>query len=244
MTTTPNTALMQRYGTESVFREKTAGAASLLERLAGGLAGGLLGKNNQDAAAKQKMQAEMMNEMLRELELARIDQAGQLLRHTPVPRFASSYVPPGWDEGMVRMASAAAKVGADMAKEGGLGGFADFMKSMAPALKGMGQKAMGAMGSLGGAAAIAAPTAGAATGSALGGIASKLKGNLGLGWKGNLALAGAAAGGLYAGNKALQKGTQAMGTEAGPATYGAGSHGSQLPMGVNQYGQPQLGTPL
>ena len=59
-----------------------------------------------------------------------------------------------------------------------------------------------------------------------------------------IALAGVAAGGLYAGNKALQKGTQAMGTEAGPATYGAGSHGSQLPMGVNQYGQPQLGTPL
>lgn len=242
---TPNATLMQRYGTEAILQEKMADGMSLLERIAGGLAGVALGRNNAQVQAKHKMQAEQMNEMLRELELARVDVAGQTLRHTPVPRFAPSYIPPGWDEGMVRMASVAARAGADMAKEAGLGGFSDFMKGIAPALKGVGAKASGAIGSL----AKAAPAAAPAGGGALAGMAAKgkdlLGGKLGLGWKGNLALTGLAAGGLMLGNKGIQKATQVMGEEAGgPAVYGAGRRGYQLPYGVNQYGEPQLGTPL
>lgn len=219
--TSPHTALLQHYGTAGVF-EKKADGMSLLERLAGGVAGFTLGKNQTRVQAEQRAQAAQMNEMLRELELAQVDRAGQLLRHTPVPRFAPSYIPPGWDEGMVRTAAIAAQVGADMAKEAGLGGFVDFMKGVAPAMK--------------------SP---AAAGGLLDKSKALLNGKLGLGWKGNLALAGAAAGGLALGNRGINKTTQAMGAESeGPATYGGGRHGAQLSYGVNQYGQPQLGTPL
>ena len=238
MTSTPNAALMQHYGTESVFLEKKAGAASLLERLAGGAMGVGLWHHNAQSLAKQQQQAEQMNEMLRELELARVDQAGQTLRFTPVPRFAPSFVPPGWDQGMVRLASVAAQAGADMAKEAGLGGFSDFMKSMVPALEGAGQKLTSAFNT-------AAPQLGQASSGLLSKGKEMLGGRLGLGLKGNLALAGIAAGGLALGSKGIQKATQTMGEEAGgPAVYGAGRHGYQLSYGVNQYGQPQLGTPL
>jgi hypothetical protein len=239
--TPPNHELMYRYGTAGVFAEKNAGAVSLVERLAGGLLGyGRVAANKADTD-KHRAQAEAMNEMLRELELSKVDQAAQLLRHTPVPRFAPPELPPGWDEGMVRMAAVAAGAGADLAKEAGLGNFAGFAKSIGGALSGLGGKAAGLFG--GGASAIKAPSA------VGGGLLSKSKGLLGgkagLGIKGNLALAGAAGGALYLGNKALQKGTQVMGSEApGPAVYGGGRHGYRLPFGVNQYGQPQVGTPL
>lgn len=268
---TPNAVLMQHYGTETVFQEKQAGAESLLARLAAGLGSYALAKSNNRVNRKHEMQAAAMNEMLREVELAKIDTAAQLLRSSPYPRFIPGVgmmspmttsmpardIPQGsidgaqWDrdyndgmdEGMVRMASIAARAGADMAKEAGLGGFADFMKSIAPALKGAGQTAATAAGSLAKAPGVASAAGGA------GGLLSKgkdlLGGKMGLGWKGNLALTGLAAGGLMLGNKGIQKATQVMGEEAGgPAVYGAGRHGYQLPMGVNQYGQPQLGTPL
>jgi hypothetical protein len=47
------------------------------------------------------------------------------------------------------------------------------------------------------------------------------------------------------GAKAINTGVQALGQEPkGPATFGGGRFGTQLANGVNQYGQPQLGTPL
>ncbi len=214
--TAPVASLMRRYNTESIYKEKQAGLPSLLERLVGGsMAFGRAAHNAQqnDRAAQQAVQ---MNEMLRELELARVDQAGSLLRFTPVPRFAPPDIPPGWDEGMVRLASIAARAGADMAKEGGFDP-TTFAKGIGALSK-----------------TKAAPLAGKAKNMLTGG----------LGWKTNLALGGLAAGGLYLGNKALQKGTQVMNEESGPAVYGGGRFGNQLAFGVNQYGQPQLGTPL
>lgn len=70
----------------------------------------------------------------------------------------------------------------------------------------------------------------------------------GLGLKGNLALGGAAVGGTILASKALHKGTQALAREPQTPVYGMGHQvrgvGYQLPFGVNEYGQPQVGTPL
>lgn len=69
-----------------------------------------------------------------------------------------------------------------------------------------------------------------------------------LGLKGQLALGGLAVGGLYLGGKAVDAAGRALGDGSGPAdaNYGtAGGYGGrQLSYGVNQYGYPQLGTPL
>jgi hypothetical protein len=47
------------------------------------------------------------------------------------------------------------------------------------------------------------------------------------------------------GAKAINTGVGALGQEPkGPATFGGSRYGTQLANGVNQYGQPQLGTPL
>lgn len=236
--TTPNAALMRRYGTEEVFQQKTAGAASLVERLAGGLLSYGRAKMNESDDNKTRAQAEAMNEMIRERELMKVDLAGQLLRGTPVPRLPRPSapmrdVPTGtiddgqwqhdYDDGMVALASVAARTGAELAKEAGLGNFAAFAQSLGTAAKGLG--GAGNAGSL----------------------VSKGKNFLtgGMGLKTNLGLAAAGAGALYLGNKGLQAATHAMGHEAsGPATYGGGRFGFQLPYGVNAYGQPQVGTPL
>ena len=222
--TTPNAALMRRYGTEEVFLQKTAGAVSLAERVAGGLlAYGRTATNKADDQ-KTRAQAETMNEMLRELELLKVDTAAQLLRGTPVPRFQRPGAPPAYDEGMVTLASVAAVAGAELAKEAGLGNFASFAQTLTNAAKGLG-------GGAGGAGALLSKGKNFLTG--------------GMGLKTNLALGAAGLGAVYLGNKGLQKATQAMGSEAsGPATYGGGRLGYQLPYGVNSYGQPQVGTPL
>ncbi len=238
----PNPRLMNHYDTREVFQEKTAGALSLVERLAGGVLGYGRASANQASADKARMQAEQMNEMLRELELLRVDQAATLLRHTPVPRFAPSYVPPGWDEGMVRMAAAVVGAGEDLAKEAGLGNFGAFTQSLSGAMKSLG----GALKSPGAAGAVAKATE-AVKSPAVGGALDKAKNFLGggMGLKTNLALGAAGLGAVYLGNKGIQKATHVMGEEgSGPATYGGGRLGYQLPFGVNSYGQPQVGTPL
>jgi hypothetical protein len=114
-----------------------------------------------------------------------------------------------------------------MAKEGGIGDFTSLAKSF-------GAKASGALKGLGGVGASAASNG-----------MQKLTGGFGL--KTNLALGAAAGAGLLGGSKLLNKATRVMGAEAaGPATYGGAVHGVGyvLPYGVNQYGQPQVGTSL
>jgi hypothetical protein len=70
----------------------------------------------------------------------------------------------------------------------------------------------------------------------------------GLGMKANLALGGAAIGGTILGSKAMHAGTRAMAKEPQTPVYGMGHQvrgvGYQLPFGVNEYGQPQVGTSL
>lgn len=241
----PNPSLMRHYGTAGVYQQKLAGAASLAERLTGGLLAHEFAAYNQRDDEKAREQGAMMSEMMRELELAKIDQAASLLRYTPVRRFARpnmpSFGPPRgriddaqWDRDLdgdtIRLASVAARIGSELAKEAGIGDFATLAKSL-------GTKAMGAISG----AATKAPGAISGGGAdLLSKGKSLLSGKMGLGIKGNLLLAGGAAGALWGGNKLLQKGTQAMGSEAsGPTNYGSGGHGFNPANAVNEYGQPQ-----
>lgn len=63
------------------------------------------------------------------------------------------------------------------------------------------------------------------------------------GWKTKALLGGAALGAGYLGYKALEAGKDFLESQ-GPQGYGYAPGGYQVPMGVNAYGQPQLGTPL
>jgi hypothetical protein len=62
------------------------------------------------------------------------------------------------------------------------------------------------------------------------------------GMKGSLALGAGVLGAGYVGTKAVRGGMKAFGNEGAPKNYGAGNY--QVPFGVNEYGHPQLGTPL
>lgn len=85
---------------------------------------------------------------------------------------------------------------------------------------------------------------GAYTGAAIGGgklmqgVAQKLM----PGMKGSLALGAGVLGAGYLGMKGLKGGLNLLGGESAPKNYGAGNY--QVPFGVNEYGRPQLGTPL
>ena len=66
----------------------------------------------------------------------------------------------------------------------------------------------------------------------------------GLPWN-RMLLTGGMLGAGYLGLKGFQSGLEFMGGgHGGPANYGAAPGGYMPPMGVNAYGQPQLGTPL
>jgi hypothetical protein len=58
-------------------------------------------------------------------------------------------------------------------------------------------------------------------------------------WKGQLALGAAGVGAAYVGTKAVGAGLKALSHEGNPKNYGAGNF--QIPQGINEYGQPQLG---
>ena len=62
------------------------------------------------------------------------------------------------------------------------------------------------------------------------------------GLKGQLALGAGVLGAGYLGTKAVKGGLRALGNEGHPKNYGAGNY--QVPFGVNEYGHPQVGTPL
>jgi hypothetical protein len=212
---TPHPGLLSAYGTHGTFLEKAAGELPLGMRMGAGLLGFGLLRRQDEAVAREAMQARRMNEALRELELLRMQQAIANARHTQVPMMAGD-MPLGLDEGMVRMASQA------LQKEAGLGvaagqafGAAKTFLSQAPKPQAAGLDA------------------------------GKLWNRTGLAggaWKWKLpALAGA-----YMGYKGLtggvKKGLGYLSGEPHPANYG--QMGPSVPAGVNQYGQPQMGTPF
>lgn len=187
---------------------------------------------------------------------------------------AGSDVPVGWDEGMVRLASIARDVGTDLTKlaigasmlpaPGKLTMTPSTLTSkVAPAAAPVGfsapqkpgvlgqiqQSISGKPGELAGHKGTELPAkntapinqpAPAQAGAAKPGFMESTFGNH---WKAKgLALAGMAGAG-YAGLKGLNKGLGWASREPQTPSWG-GSGGYQLPMGVNQYGVPQNGTPL
>jgi hypothetical protein len=103
--THPNQALMKEYGNEQVFFEKTAGIPPLLERLVMGLANEERVRQGNTANDAQRQQAELLNEALREMEMARVHQATDPLQ----------------GPSNVRLASIASQIGTDLAKQAGIG---------------------------------------------------------------------------------------------------------------------------
>lgn len=225
---TPIPSLMKQYGTEDVLLAKTAGAEPLLARLGMSILNFALASSNQSGDVESAKKNEQKNEAVRQTALAEQQPARENLRHTQVPAFveAGSRLPPGLDEGMVRLASIAIATGADRAKTAGIGDFIMLAKSL-------GSKAMPALKSMG----TAAPAAAGGLGKFLGG---------GRGLKTNLALGATAVGGTMLASKAMAGAGRVMSQEVAPATYGGPVRGigTQLPNGVNQYGVPQVGTPL
>ena len=217
---TPIPSLMKLYNTEDVFLAKTADVEPLLARLGMSILNYELAKSNQTADNTQKEETALHQEAAREHEQARMQPASESLRHTEAPRLipAGSHLPPGWDEGTVRLASVAAQIGADMAKVGGIG-----------------------TGLLGDAAADAAEHFGPKLLRGAGKLVKAIP------YKGQIAMGAAGLGALALGNKAIHAGTRALGQEAPSApVYGTPTRGVgySLPFGVNQYGQPQVGAPL
>jgi hypothetical protein len=106
----PNAQLMKQYGTEDVFFAKTAGEVPLLARLVAGLTNAELAHSNQKGDQKAQQARALELQALQEYEQARLQQAEEALRYTPVP-----------DQAMMRLASIAVDAGADLAKMGGIG---------------------------------------------------------------------------------------------------------------------------
>ena len=223
---TPRADLMQRYGTAPF--EKSAGARSLIERVGMLLLNeGLIASNRSDDE-ERKHEHDQEYEGRREHALEQVAPAVRALCHTDVP-----------EDPTVRLASVARDVGADFAK------IAAFMPSLPGA--GLGKALGGVAAGVRRAGTAVAPIASRAAG-AVGGVAKSIPGAGVAGFVAKHPGAVLGAGVLGAGAlgaKAINTGVGALGQEPnGPATFGGGRFGTQLAYGTNQYGQPQLGTPL
>jgi len=228
----PNLLLLRHYGTAGVFAEKTAGAVPFAARVAAAVFSGHMARDAGQEMDRQRLEAHQMNEQFRLLEQRAMNPALQNLHHTQAPRFveANSDLPVGWDEGMVRLASIARAAGRDIAKLAAGVMPAPVVKPPMPMAKPVTP-----------APAAAAP-AKSLTSTALSAGNGAMNTMFGPHWKGKALALGAVAGGGYLGLKGLNKGLGVMSREAGPQSWG--SPETQLPMGVNQYGNPQLGSPL
>lgn len=209
---------MQKYGTAGVFFEKTAGGSPFAARVAAAVFSGAMIHGAGAEMDRQKMEAHQLNEQFRLVEQRMMAPVNQSLQHTQAPRFvpASSDLPVGWDEGMVRLASIASGAGQLLAKAG---------PTLASAGNAVASKLQSSL----------APSAAKGPG--------MMEGLLGNHWKAKALGYGALAGGGY---MALKGENKALGwmNRPGPEQKTWGSPETQLPMGVNSYGQPQLGTPL
>lgn len=272
----PDQELLHAFGNEDVYADKLAGRSELVARLAMGLMGYGIGRSELARQRSHQAEAEAMNEAFEHMQAMQLQQAESGARHTrprivipaPVPgmrRWDGDAVPVGMDEGMVRLASVAYDVGADMAKEAFpsaqplIEGAKKLFGKIGPAVA-QGPKMTGASGVVqaapkpppGVGQAASTLSAGAAGGGLLGGLGTKLQN--GLQQTGIKSMRGAAmtAGGLALGGLAIKKavggvrkGVDVMAQEAGPAQYGAQQHGgSRVPNGINEYGQPDLRTPF
>lgn len=143
----PNFSLTERYGTadpqrnreivESVSKEAALGA---LTRILGALGvGHAIAKSEEETRAE----AEEMNSRFQQLEAAYVGQATRPLHYTRppaiIPANMSQYYPVGFDQGMVRIASAIGSDLAEMEKEAFGQGFAAMAKGFGGAISGAGK---------------------------------------------------------------------------------------------------------
>jgi hypothetical protein len=227
----PNAALMKRYGTEDVFLQKTAGETPLLALLAAGLFNAGLARSNKKGDDKSQAEQALRNEAIREIEHMKLDQAERALKHTPVP------------EG--RLSPKELRALDENAQFFESDPMFDKAGALDPSTLRLASIAIGIGEDIAKEAGIGLNAAPAA-GNLLSSAKKLLSGGLGL--KTNLALGATAVGGTILGSKAMHAGTRALAKEPSTPVYGMGAPsrgvGYQMPFGVNQYGQPQVGTPI
>ncbi len=133
----PDRDLMRAYGTEDVFLEKQANSAALpiAARLAYGMLMHSKGRSDVAQAQEQRRQAEELNAIAREMEIAEIGPALRSMRYSRAPVFVApsmarrtgegmgydSDLPVGMDAGMVRLASASGAQWAHLEKDAAVG---------------------------------------------------------------------------------------------------------------------------
>ena len=117
---TPNLELMRHFHTEDVYEQKLAGGIPLAARFM--LASANVARGQADDAEQQtlQLQAQEMNERLREARALKMQATNSGFQHTRAPMVLSAGhthgmmsgedVPVGMDEGMVRMASVAGRM--------------------------------------------------------------------------------------------------------------------------------------
>jgi hypothetical protein len=211
---TPNAELTRCYGTEHVLEEKTAGEIPLVARLSAALLSASAGHAVVKSQAEQRDEADLLNLAAEELEKSRLRPATSALRHTRSPGII------GRGQGFIDPSLVPLGMDEGMVR---LASMADRSGRALTKIAGIGTVMAAGAGKLLEKGVQAVP--------GLGGI------------KGSLALGAGVLGAGYLGTKAVRGGLKALGGEGrGAANYGAGNY--QVPMGVNEYGHPQLGTQL
>jgi len=261
--TRPNEELMRHYGTDVDFQEKEAGISPFAQRLLFAMLAMRMAQHVGGEMSEQRQQAIAMNDAFRALQLQQMASTIGNAQHAQAPVFAPpgadlGYlpypVPIGMDAGMVRVASALGAELAQMEKEAGImSGMAGLLSkspnlakpfqqvghalqapvraAQAAAASPMGQKIVGGLQK---ARDVAAPVAQ----KAVAGAKTVGRGAL----AGGLVGAGLLGGTAYLASKPV---LGYLSREQGPADWGETTYGApQLAHGINQYGQPQLGTPF
>lgn len=236
---TPVPALMKCYGTEDIFQEKLAnGASGLLARLGMGILDYHLVEGGQEAMAKQRAEEALMHEATREHALAQMRLAAEPLRGEGQVSHVYADLGRGYNENTSPRFRREVDA---LLSEGGY--------TLPASLSDAGMTRLASIAAAAGADLAKEAGVGVPSGNLVSRASGALKGKLGLGWKGQALLgAGAIGAGVLAtkGGQKLQR--YAAKEPEGPAVFGmgkpSGNIGYQIPMGVNQYGQPEVGTPL
>lgn len=150
----PNEALMRQYGNQHIFEKKGDGA-SYLARMAYGAALAEHSRQAQELAAERHEHALRVSEALRDMRTARVLGLVEAAKHTrmpvilraePVPGadtdgglsgIPGTAIPLGFDDGMVRIASA---IGADLAQMEKDAGFVQNVQNLAAPIKQVAQR--------------------------------------------------------------------------------------------------------
>lgn len=155
----PDPRLMRTFGTQEVYKQKLAGGLPFAQRLA--LSALNVHRNNSDEAdlEEQRAKAQELNDQLRAVRAQLMSPVEQGMQHTRVPSILSAGhspgmmrgedVPVGFDEGMVRMASACGRaiMHIDLEKDAGVGDSAvALLKGFGGAVRSAGTRAAGAVG--------------------------------------------------------------------------------------------------